>query len=224
MSAAERLWGDPAAKTLFVQLTDEHDLSLMDCEAEALRHLSGTEDWCLLAVPVADWNSDLTPWTAPPAFGRQPFGDGAQRTLDRLEKELLPGLQTVEGRQLCLCGYSLAGLFALWAVYQTKLFSAAVAASPSVWYPGWIDYARQRQPLAGRIYLSLGDREEKTRNPVMAAVGEAIREQHRLLQEARIPCALEWNPGNHFVQSDLRVARGMAWVLAQQVQSHTDLP
>ena len=31
------------------------------------------------------------------------------------------------------------------------------------------------------VYLSLGDREEKTRNPVMATVGDCIREGHELL-------------------------------------------
>ena len=32
------------------------------------------------------------------------------------------------------------------------------------------------------MYLSLGDREERTRNPVMARVGEAIREAEDILK------------------------------------------
>ncbi len=217
MSCEPLFRGDPSSGHLFVQPADEHDLSLLDSEAEALRKLCGREDWCLLAVPVENWNRDLTAWPAPPVFGKESFGDGAEETLRRLAEETLPDFDRRypnPGRRLCLCGYSLAGLFALWAGYQTALFSGIVAASPSVWYPGWLDYARSRRPLAQRVYLSLGDREEKTRNPVMAAVGEAIRAQRRLLAEEGIPCALEWNEGNHFVNSGLRVAKGMAWVMA----------
>ncbi len=46
----------------------------------------------------------------------------------------------------------------------------------------------------------------------MRTVGDAIREQYRLLQEAGVSCALEWNPGNHFKDSDKRTARGIAWL------------
>jgi len=108
-----------------------------------------------------------------------------------------------------LGGYSLAALFALWAAYQTDSFSAVCAASPSVWFPGWIEYAAARQPKVQNIYLSLGDKEEKARNKVMATVGDCIRKQFELL-EPEIS-TLEWNPGNHFKDADLRCAKGLAW-------------
>ena len=69
-------------------------------------------------------------------------------------------------------------LFALWASYQTDKFEGIVAASPSVWFPKWIEYAKDNKPLSKSIYLSLGDKEEKTKNPVMAQVGNAIRRQN----------------------------------------------
>jgi len=210
------LRGEPLARTLFLQLVDEHDAALLDSEAEALAARSGSRDWCLAAVPAGDWNSDLTPWPAAPVFGRQGFGDGAARTLDRLTGAVLPAIERehpVPARRFVLCGYSLAGLFALWAGYQTDRFAGVVAGSPSVWYPGWLAYAEQHAMRAGKVYLSLGDREEKTRNPVMAAVGNAIREQERLLLAGGTDCRLAWNPGNHFMESDRRMAQGMAWML-----------
>ena len=66
---------------------------------------------------------------------------------------------------------------------------------------------------AAAVYLSLGDREEKARNPVMAAVGDRIRELDRLLLGKGIPHTLEWNPGNHFRDADLRTARAFAWLM-----------
>ena len=45
------------------------------------------------------------------------------------------------------------------------------AASPSVWFPGWPEYEAAHPIQTQRVYLSLGDREEHTKNQTMAAVG-----------------------------------------------------
>ena len=112
-----------------------------------------------------------------------------------------------------LGGYSLAGLFSLWAAYQTDAFSGIAAASPSVWFPGWMEYAEKNEPKARRMYLSLGDKEERTRNPVLRQVGQCIRRQYDLLIQSGIPATLEWNDGNHFQDADIRCAKGFAWLI-----------
>ena len=53
----------------------------------------------------------------------------------------------------------------------------------------------------------------KILNPVMATVGDRIREAHGILKEHVVNCTLEWNEGNHFRNADLRTARAFAWVL-----------
>ena len=216
-----RLFGDRSATDLFLQLADEHDMELMGSQAEALEKMACGGRWCLAAVTAGDWFHDLTPWSAPAVFGKNSFGDGAAETLMRLKGEALAKitdrLESKESVRVYIAGYSLAGLFALWASYQTDMFSGVAAASPSVWYPGWISYAEAAgRPLTSAVYLSLGDREEKTRNPAMAAVGDAIRRQKELLDAANVDCALEWNRGNHFVDSHLRTARAMAWLLGRR--------
>ena len=65
------------------------------------------------------------------------------------------------------------------------------------------------------VYLSLGDKEEKTRNKTMAAVGNSIRRQYELLRSAVNRCTLKWNPGNHFTAPELRTAKGFAWLLSK---------
>ena len=65
--------------------------------------------------------------------------------------------------------------------------------------------------MARRIYLSLGDAEEKTRNRVMATVGDCIREQASLLEKQGIETTLAWNPGNHFKDADVRTAKAFLW-------------
>lgn len=210
------LYGDPQAAQLILQPVDAHDAARMQREAAQLLALRGRADWCIAAVPVRDWNADLTPWESPPVFGEAGFGCGAAQTLAVCE-EILAHLQAAypaPGRRAFLCGYSLAGLFALWSACQTDAFAGVAAVSPSVWYPGWSDYAQSHAVRTGCVYLSLGLREEKTKNKTMATVGDAIRAQHRLLSAAGVPCTLEWNEGNHFVDSEGRTAKGLAWLLA----------
>jgi len=103
----------------------------------------------------------------------------------------------------------------LWTVYQTDVFAAVSAASPSVWFPGFIEYMKERRPQAASVYMSLGDKEEKTRNPVMAAVGSRIREAHELLKSQGVDTVLEWNPGNHFREADIRTAKAFAWAMTR---------
>ena len=205
------LYQDEAATHLLIQPIDEHDLELLDQEIEAIKKLSD-KPFSLVAFMIKDWNQELTPWAAPAVFGKVPFGNGAEKTLEFITSRLLPEVQE-NSPHLILGGYSLAGLFALWSGYQTDKFDGIVAASPSVWFPKWIEYATDNKPLAKSIYLSLGDKEEKAKNPVMAQVGNAIRRQNELLTGQMDNTILEWNPGNHFVDSEKRTAKGFAWVM-----------
>ena len=209
-------FGNLRSDTLLVQMVDDHDLEGIEREFALIRELSGREDLCLKAVRVNSWYRDLSPWPAPAVFGNEDFGDGAEDTLAFLLKEVTgePSGPTRSGvKKIYIGGYSLAGLFALWAGYRTDCFAGIAAASPSVWFPGFTDYMKEREICAGSVYLSLGDREERTRNAVMAKVGERIRDAYEVLQSAGVNCVLEWNEGNHFREPDVRTAKAFAWVL-----------
>ena len=177
----------------------------------------------LAAFRVNDWNTDLSPWEAAPVFGDAGFGSGAEDTLKYILESLIPELTgygtspgTEHNTELYLGGYSLAGFFSLWAAYQTDCFAGVAAVAPSVWCPGCMDCAREHSSGAPRVYLSLGDKEERTRNPVMRTVGDNIRSQLELLESDAgcNACTLEMNQGNHFKEPDLRTAKGFAWLLS----------
>lgn len=209
------LFIQPTSKYLLIQPVDEHDLELLNKEVAMIQQLSDYP-FSLAAFKIKDWNHELSPWSAPPVFGKVPFDDGAADTLSFITEQMLPELQAkgIHTRHCLLGGYSLAGLFSLWASYQSDVFEGIAAASPSVWFPKWIEYAAEKRPFAKAIYLSLGDKEEKTKNPLMAQVGNAIRQQHQLLQSQIVPSILEWNTGNHFADSEKRTAKGFAWLLS----------
>ena len=86
-----------------------------------------------------------------------------------------------------------------------------------MWFPGFTDYMKLNKTHASCVYLSLGDREDRARNPVMATVGERIRAAFELLKGQGVQTVLEWNRGNHFQDADIRTAKAFAWVLNQSL-------
>ena len=198
-------YGDPTSKTILIQPVD--DLSYLYNEIKAIRNLAGN-DFSLITVKVNNWNDDLSPWEAPAVFGNNGFRGMAKDTLH----EILALADDPQKRYI-IGGYSLAALFSLWTAYQTDRFAAVAAASPSLWFPGYIEYARDNDIKTKSIYLSLGDKEEKTKNPVMATVGDRIRQYSRLLKDTGTETILEWNVGNHFQEPDIRTAQAFAWAM-----------
>ncbi len=199
-------YGNPGSKRIIIQPVGDHDVGAMAGEAALIAN--EIEDFKLIAVKVADWNKDLSPWEAPPVFGDEGFGSGAGETL-----KVILDLCKDDTASYYLAGYSLAGLFAIWATFETDRFKGIVAASPSVWFPGFTEYVSKNEIKAEKVYLSLGDKEAKTRNAVMSKVADCIKEVHDQLKDRGVNCTLEWNSGNHFKEPDLRVAKGIIQIL-----------
>ena len=200
-------YGNLQADIVLVQPVGDHDLAGLEAEVAEIQRLANKE-FRLLAVKVDDWNQDLSPWPAPAVFGNEDFGNGAGETLT----EILEVCQD-EDKVYYLGGYSLAALFSLWAAYQTDRFAGIAAASPSIWFPGFVNYMKSHAIRCSNIYLSLGDKEEKTRHAVMAKVGDCIRDGYAWLKGHGIDCTLEWNKGGHFKEPELRTARAFARLL-----------
>ncbi len=177
-----------------------------------LLRAAGEARFRVIAVPCGDWNRDLSPWRAPPAFKKGgDFSGGAEAFLP----EVLGALDAAEAalgeapERRVIAGYSLAGLFALWTLYRTPRFDRAACASPSLWFPGWTDFmaAQPLLPARPRVALSLGDREDKSRNPGLSGVGDAVRGAQSLLLSRGVPCTLRMDRGGHFEDAAGRTAR-----------------
>ena len=63
--------------------------------------------------------------------------------------------------------------------------------------------------------MSLGNREEKTKNKTIAKVGDRTRRQAEILKDDPYVEKLffEWNEGGHFDEPLKRVAKGIARIL-----------
>ena len=212
-----RIYGEPHAEYLLLQMTGEHELQSMESEVTAIAQ--SAHRFLFAAIPVESWNDALSPWEAPAVWGKQGFGGKAADTLSFLTEQVIPTLKQQyplpKNRQNHSGRLFAGGIVALWASTQTDLFYGVAAASPSVWFPGWKEFEQQHPIQAQRVYLSLGDKEEHTKNAVMAAVGDNIRALHSRLAERGADCTLEWNSGGHFKDADLRTARAFRWTMEE---------
>ena len=165
----------------------------MVCTPELLPQLGALSPNRLFVSPEADWEIDFTPWPAPTLQGGRPFADGsvlggAPAFLHWVEGELLPVLGArfaLDPAQNSVLGYSLGGLFALWAVCRCSTFFQCACLSGSLWYPDWVDFLKEHTPKPPkRVYLSLGKKEEKSGPAVMRAVGDATRQSAGLLAQS----------------------------------------
>lgn len=129
----------------------------------------------VVALPVCDWNNSLTPWAAPRIYREsEDFGGNAAVTLDEL-LHAIPAIEQAERltpSSRAICGYSLAGLFALYAFVNSEEFSACACLSGSVWFSGWVDYLRALDfDATGRFaYFTVGNKERKSRNRMFRSV------------------------------------------------------
>lgn len=167
----------------------------------------------LAVISGVDWNRELSPWSAPEVFrDGADFGGQASVFLDMLTHQIIP---LTEKHLRCapefrgIAGYSLAGLFALWAVYQTDLFDRAASISGSLWFDGFVDFMRVNTPKAKLVYLSLSDREKAVKNPRLAAVEDCTIQAVELLRAQGVSTVFEMNRGGHFRDIPTRIARGI---------------
>ena len=175
--------------------------------------------YSLLAVTVSDWNSALSPWKAPAVFkGESDFGCGADEYIAELVDEIVPAACSEAGLKpsaVYIAGYSMAGLFALYSLYKTDFFAGCASCSGSLWFPGFYEFASEHEFASdpSKIYLSLGDREAKTKNPVMATVEDKMRGISERYKVKGYDVFFEMNQGGHFNDPELRTAKGIAWLI-----------
>lgn len=182
---------------------------------------SGCPDFTLAAVSDLEWDHDMAPWDIPPiAENDTPCTGGADDYLRLLMEKILPEAEKeVKGRPLWrgIAGYSLAGLFAVYSIYQTDLFSRVASMSGSLWFPGIKEYifSHEMKRKPDHMYFSLGDRESRTRNRFLKCVQQNTEEIQAFYRKKGIDTMFQLNPGNHYKHAVERSAAGISWILSR---------
>ena len=204
--------GNLKSSTFLMYLVDESNPE--DYE-QIYQKISNEYQLCMISVSIHDWQGELSPWAALAIFGKHDFAGNAAKFLAELEDfwKWFKDEHNIESNQVYLGGYSLAGLFALWASSQTNLFTKIAAVSPSVWYFNFVEYMQQNPIQTREVYMSLGDKEANAKNKVMATVKDCFDEVIQIVQKQNIPLTYEYNPGNHFQDVELRMKKGIQKLL-----------
>ena len=169
----------------------------------------------LLCIGNLNWNQDMSPWYCPPVSPKDtPCMGGAEEYLTLLLDDILPKcLKRVEGvpAHISIAGYSLAGLFALYALYHTDVFRRVASMSGSLWFPDFKEYvfSHEMKRKPEKLYLSLGDREARTGNRYLRAVQQNTESIAAHFRDAGIDVTFEMTPGNHFRNAAMRSAKGI---------------
>lgn len=180
----------------------------------------GCPDFTLVTISGLNWEAELSPWAAGGLFKySEMFTGGADAYLQFLTQQVLPhaeaGLNGILWRGLA--GYSLAGLFTVYAMYKTDLFSRAASMSGSLWYPGFKDFALKNtlRIAPQHLYFSLGDKEARARNQYLKTVQQCTEELAAHYRSLGINTCYELNPGGHYRNIISRSAAGIKWLLTQ---------
>ena len=172
-----------------------------------------------LSIGISDWQREMSPWPAA-ALSKdgEDFSGGADVYLESLLSAILPwAMERIHGKAsfIGIAGYSLAGLFALYAMYRTDVFTRVASMSGSLWFPGIKEFCKENtmKILPEKLYLSIGDQESKTRHPILQTMQENTEELLDYFRSLGIPCKYELNQGNHFQDVNLRCAKGILELL-----------
>lgn len=189
--------------------------------SEELMSIAAGEEPMLLFSASAAWERDYTPWPAPALPGRKPFTGEAPAYLCFLTEQthrLWKQFPISGGAGLL--GYSLGGLFALWASGQTREFSLFGSLSGSLWYDGWMEYAASFKPGKARWYLSLGRSEPGWGGERVRDVGECTLRTQAVLAErfGEENITMQWNRGGHFTGITGRWRKALRWAAEQNNQ------
>lgn len=179
-------------------------------------------DFTLVAISNLTWNHDMSPWDIPPiSKGDTPCTGGADDYMKLLTEEIVPKAEEyVQGKPLWrgLAGYSLAGLFAVYSVYRTEIFSRIASISGSLWFPGIMEYvlSHEMKNSPEHLYFSIGDRECRTSNSYLQAVQKNTEELEAYYKGKGVDTVFQLNEGNHFKNAAKRTAAGIMWLLDKQ--------
>lgn len=193
--ATQRDCKDATAPVIYAIDSSEHPFDISDA--------AGACASAVIPIPLDDWNDALTPWPAPGFYEDEPwFGGHSPQTLARLAEQVIPSLERERGlrpAKRALCGYSLGGLFALYAFLNDTRFDACACISGSLWYQGWMDYVRGvDRDLAGRFaFLSVGKKERRSGLPLFRCVEDNMNACANLLRTHGCEVDVVIGPGNH---------------------------
>jgi len=170
------------------------------------------KEFNLIEVTGLRWQDELSPWRHLPVFHGDPGyrGEGFAflRTLAYVMVPEAVHQFGLKPASMAIAGYSLAGMFALYAGTRSEAFDALLSVSGSLWFDGFVEFVKEQgvSKKAHYVYLSLGENEPVTKNKVLSTVGTKTEELRDYYLSQEIKTDFVWNQGGHFNDESKRIA------------------
>lgn len=199
--------GGATAPCIYLVDAPEHPTSI--------EPLAGLLACNVVTVPIGSWGATLTPWPAPALYrGEDDYAGQADQTLEWLVGEAMPAAEAsahLTPAARAIVGYSLAGLFSLYAFAHDSRFAAVGCLSGSLWYDGWLEHLEGLAlPASGRYaFFSLGTKERRGPQPRLKQVQERTEACVELLRRRGVQADLVMNPGGHLTHINERIQAGL---------------
>ena len=173
--------------------------------SDGLKELSEKYGVSIVVIEDVNWNDDMTPWAAEGVFKKaKPFGGRATSFLDKLTNEIIPKTEKnlgVEDAERTIMGVSLSGLFAVWAGFNTDVFTNIINISGSLWYVGFTEWMNEHapSPKLKKVCVLLGEKEKNAKDKRMATVEEKTLSAANILKsKSQAAVLFELVEGTHF--------------------------
>lgn len=199
----------PSAPLVICHYADDGNEIVKECRQ------SGCSDFTLAVIRNICDEDDMSPYQTEEL---KQFDGGTGKYGKILTEDIIPQIEKKLGakpEEYLLAGYSLAGLFSVYTMYHTAMFSKIIACSGSFWYPGFVKYVTENTLVhkPEKMYFSVGKAEKKAKNKWYRNVEACTSEIEHFFHSLGIQTVFERNEGGHFQDVNGRLARGITWAL-----------
>lgn len=171
----------------------------------------------IISIDVSDWYCDLVPWDIESPFNdKKKYMGGAKEYLEALISDIIPQAESLlpHIKWRGIAGYSLGGLFSVWALYNCNAFTRVASCSGSFWCQGFLSYVlnNQLQNNLECAFFSLGNKEISNLNLATKTVGVATKYIVDRYTAMGINTKFLWEEGNHSEDPIGRIVRAVKWI------------
>ena len=172
-------------------------------------------DAVFVSIKVEDWNRYLSPYRAENPFRKGDYFSGdADTLLSSIINDLIPMVENKEKKgERYLLGYSMGGLFSLYAASLSNAWKGVGSVSGSLWYINFDEYISSHPLLTEKVYLSLGRKEKESRNKVLKTVEEKTNIIYETIKSEGIECTFRLQEGGHFQDEEKRIRDAVSYLL-----------
>lgn len=172
-------------------------------------------DAVFVSIKVEDWNRYLSPYRAENPFRKGDYFSGeADTLLASICNELISLVEKDEEvKERYLVGYSMGGLFSLYASSISDILKGVGSVSGSLWYEKFDDYLSSHPLKIEKVYFSLGRREKESRNKVLKTVEEKTKAIYETIEKEGIECSFSLQEGGHFQDEEKRIRDAISYLL-----------